>query len=78
MTEVVMPDLGQETEEATINKWFFEEGDPVEAGENLAEVTADSGTFQVPAPASGILMEIFFEEGDDAEVGEVIATIEPE
>ena len=77
MTEVVLPDLGEDVDEATINRWFFEEGDAVEEGENLLEITSDSGTFQVPAPVSGMLSEVFFEEGDDVEPGEVIATMEP-
>ena len=76
MTEVVMPEFGDQMEEATINRWFFEEGDAVERGDNLVEVTAEGGTFHVTAPVSGILEEIFFEEGDDVEVGEVVATIQ--
>ncbi len=78
MTEVVLPDLGEEVEEATINHWLFQEGDAVEEGQNLVEVTGDGGTIQVPSPVSGTLSEVFFEEGDDVEPGEVIATIEPE
>ena len=78
MKEVVMPDLGEDVEEGTINNWYFEEGDAVEAGDNLVEVTTDSGTINVPSPVSGVLDEVFFEEGDDVEVGEVIATIELE
>ena len=78
MTEVVMPDFGDEMEEATINNWFFEEGDSVEIGDNIVEVITEKGTFHVTAPAAGVLDEVFFEEGDDVEVGEVIATIEAE
>ncbi len=78
MKEVLMPDFGDEMEEATINKWYFEEGDAVEEGDNLVEVTGDGGTFQIAAPAAGILEEVFFEEGDDVEIGEVIATIQPD
>jgi 2-oxoglutarate dehydrogenase E2 component (dihydrolipoamide succinyltransferase) len=65
-------------EELTVNRWFFEEGDAVERGDNLLEVTAEGGTFNVTAPVAGILEEIFFEEGDDVEIGEVVATIQPD
>ncbi len=78
MTEVVLPEFTEDMEEGTIKQWFFEEGDAVEKGENLAEIQTEDGDFQVPSPVSGTLDEIFFEEGDDVEVGEVLATIEPE
>ena len=76
MKEVVMPDFGEDIEEATINNWNFEEGDAVEAGDNLVEVITEKGTFNVSAPVAGMLDEIFFEAGDDVQVGEVVATIE--
>ncbi len=78
MTEVVVPDFSEDIEEITVNNWYFEEGDAVQKGDNLVEVTTGSSTYQIAAPVSGIVSEIFFEEGDDVEVGEVIATIEPE
>ena len=78
MTEVLVPDFGEEVDEVTVNRWFFEEGDAVERGDNLVEVTAEGGTFHITAPVAGILEEIFFEEGDDIEIGEVVATIQPD
>lgn len=78
MKDVKLPELTEDMERAVISFWRFEEGDPVEEGDELVEVTVDSETFIVPCPYSGILNEIFFEEGDEVEVGEVIASIEEE
>lgn len=78
MKEVKLPELVEDMERAVISYWHFEEGDPVEEGDDLVEVTVDNETYNVPCPYSGILNEIFFEEGDEVEVGEVIATIEEE
>ncbi|MDP8262383.1 MAG: biotin/lipoyl-containing protein [Candidatus Ancaeobacter aquaticus] len=79
MVKVVLPDYDEQIEGATIAYWSFEEGDPIEKGEILAEVTGDdSESYKVPATVSGILTEIYFEEGDDVEVGELLAEIEEE
>lgn len=78
MKEVKLPELVEDLERAVISFWRFEEGDPVEEGDELVEITVNNETYTVPCPYSGILNEILFEEGDEVEVGEVIATIEEE
>lgn len=78
MKEVKLPELTEDLGRVVISYWHFEEGDPVEEGDDLVEVVADNETYNVPCPHSGILNEIFFEEGDEVEVGEVIATMEEE
>lgn len=78
MKDVKLPDLMEDMETAVISYWHIEEGDPVEEGDNLVEVTVDNEAYNVPSPISGILNEVFFEDGDEVEVGEIIATIEEE
>ncbi len=78
MKDVKMPELMEDVSSAVISFWRFEEGDPVEEGEELVEVTIDNETYTVPSPNSGILNEVFFDDGDEVEVGEIIATIEEE
>lgn len=78
MKEVRLPELFEDMERAIISYWHLEEGDPVEEGDNLVEITVNNETHNVPCPYSGILNEVFFEEGDEVEVGEIIATIEDE
>lgn len=78
MKEVTLPELVDGMKTAVISYWYVEEGDPVEEGQPLVEVTVDNESYDVISPVDGILNEVFFEEGDEVEVGETIATIEDE
>lgn len=76
MAEITLPELGEEVEEATVSYWMYQEGDEVEEGEDLVEMTTDKATFNVPCPVSGVVKEISVEEGDTAKVGQKLAVIE--
>ena len=78
MIEVHLEPLTDGMEEATINYWYYEEGDRVEEGNDLVEVISEAGTFRIPAPCSGILGEVYFPEGEAVSVGEVLCEIEEE
>lgn len=73
--EVVMPQMGESVVEATIIEWSKSVGDSVEEDETLLEISTDKVDSEVPAPASGILVEINAEADDTIEVGQVIAVI---
>ena len=75
---VVMPEIGEDIKEATVSFWHFEEGEHVNEGDDLVEMVTDKATFNVPAPASGVLTEIIANEGETAKVGDTIAVIEEE
>jgi pyruvate/2-oxoglutarate dehydrogenase complex dihydrolipoamide acyltransferase (E2) component len=76
MTKVVLPELGEGIEKATVSYWYFQEGGKVNEKDDLVELTTDKATFNVPSPCSGVLSEIFFKEGDVVNVGETLAVIE--
>lgn len=76
MTKVVLPELGEGIEKATLSYWYFREGERVNIKDDLVELTTDKATFNLPSPASGTLTEIFFREGDTVGVGETLALIE--
>ena len=78
MVEVVMPDLGEEFEEAKISFWLVEVGEHVDQGKDLVEVTTEKSTFNVPAPCAGVLTEIIAIEGESVPVGNAMARIEEE
>ena len=78
MIEVTLDPLANGMQEATINYWFHEEGDHVEEGNDLLEVTSEEGTFKIQAPFAGILGEVYFSEGETVSVGEVLCEIENE
>jgi pyruvate dehydrogenase E2 component (dihydrolipoamide acetyltransferase) len=76
MTKVVLPELGEGIEKATVSFWYFQEGEKVSEKDDLVELTTDKATFNLPSPCSGIISEIFFREGDTVNVGETLAIIE--
>jgi pyruvate dehydrogenase E2 component (dihydrolipoamide acetyltransferase) len=78
MQDILMPDLGQDIEEATISFWHVEEGQHVEEGMDLVEVTTDKSTFNVPVPCAGVITELIATEGETVQVGSTLARIEEE
>lgn len=75
MTKVILPELGEGIEKATVSYWYFKEGERVSEKNDLVELTTDKATFNLPSPCSGTLSEILFHEGDTINVGEVLAVI---
>jgi len=76
MTKVVLPELGEGIEKATVSYWYLKEGERVKERDDLVELTTDKATFNLPSPCTGIISEIMFREGDSVNVGEILAVIE--
>lgn len=74
-TEVTMPKLGFDMEEGAIASWLKQEGDPVAAGEVIAEVETDKATVEMEAPAGGVLLKILVEPGTFVPVNTAVAYI---
>ncbi|MEW2458680.1 2-oxoglutarate dehydrogenase, E2 component, dihydrolipoamide succinyltransferase [Streptomyces albus] len=74
-TDVVLPALGESVTEGTVTRWLKQVGDEVEADEPLLEVSTDKVDTEIPAPASGTLLEITVGEDETAEVGAKLAVI---
>ena len=73
--EVLMPKLGESVVEGTLSKWLKKVGDTVSEYEPLAEVSSDKVDTEIPAPASGVLLQILVEEGTTVHAGTPIAII---
>jgi len=63
-TPVEMPRPGITVEECLLVKWRVRKGEPVAAGQVIAEIETDKAGFEVEAPAAGILLETFAAEGE--------------
>jgi 2-oxoglutarate dehydrogenase E2 component (dihydrolipoamide succinyltransferase) len=70
-----VPRLGEGVEEVTVTNWLTAVGDPVNELEALLEVNTDKVDTEIPAPASGVLLQILLAEGVNAKVGDVLAVI---
>ncbi len=59
----------------SVVQWFKKEGDKVEKGEPVVEVLSEKVTYDVEAPADGVLLRILAEEGLDLPVDATLAFI---
>jgi 2-oxoglutarate decarboxylase len=73
--EVTLPAMGESVSEGTVLEWRKAEGDPVEVGETLVEVSTDKVDAEIPSPVAGTLVKILAPEGETVTVGAVIAEI---
>ena len=71
--EIQMPQMGESVTEGTILEWHKREGEFVEEGETVVEVSTDKIDAEVPAPASGTITKIVKGEDETIEVGGVLA-----
>jgi pyruvate/2-oxoglutarate dehydrogenase complex dihydrolipoamide acyltransferase (E2) component len=73
---IVMPQLGNEIEEAQVDAWLKSTGDKVTLGEQILTITTPKLTMEIEAPASGILKEIIVAADELATVGAILGVIE--
>ena len=74
-TPVILPALGESVTEGTVTRWLKKVGDMVSADEPLLEVSTDKVDTELPAPSSGMLLEIRVLEDETAEVGQTLGII---
>jgi pyruvate dehydrogenase E2 component (dihydrolipoamide acetyltransferase) len=73
--EVIMPKFGFTQEESQVVEWLVKDGDTVEAGDPLLEVTTDKVNMEVEAPATGVIRGIRVAAGEIVPVTAIIAYI---
>jgi 2-oxoglutarate dehydrogenase E1 component len=75
---VLLPDLGESVTEGVVVEWRKSQGDRVEAGETLLDVTTDKVDVEIPAPSAGRLARQVVQPGDVVAVGALLGEIETE
>lgn len=70
---VTMPKLSPTMEAGVIAKWHKKEGEKVESGDVLLEVTTDKATVEHAALDDGYLRKIIVQEGSSASINQAIA-----
>lgn len=56
--EIRVPQLPESVEDATVISWYKKPGDTVLQDENLLDLETDKVALEVPAPSSGVLVEV--------------------
>jgi 2-oxoglutarate dehydrogenase E2 component (dihydrolipoamide succinyltransferase) len=74
-TKVILPQLGESVDEATVSKWLVTEGDEVKEFDPLLEVNTDKVDSEIPSPITGTVLEILVSEGETVQAGTVLAYI---
>ena len=75
--QLLMPEMGESVTEGTVLEWHVAEGDSVEEGQTMVEVSTDKVDAEVPAPASGAVTKILVQPDETIEVGKPLAEIDP-
>ena len=73
--EITMPQLSDTMTEGTLVKWLVKEGDPIKAGQIVAEVETDKATMEMESFETGTLAQIVAKEGAKVAVGGTIAIV---
>ncbi|MFM1979212.1 MAG: Dihydrolipoyllysine-residue succinyltransferase component of 2-oxoglutarate dehydrogenase complex [Pseudomonadota bacterium] len=76
IVEVKVPQLSESVAEATLLQWKKKVGDAVTADEILIDVETDKVVLEVPAPSSGVLVEIVIADGATVLAEQLIARID--
>jgi pyruvate/2-oxoglutarate dehydrogenase complex dihydrolipoamide acyltransferase (E2) component len=74
--EIILPELGSSP--LKLSLWFADPGDAVFEGDRLVEILAGGATFDVPAPATGRLVERCALPDDPLIPGQVLGLVEVE
>ncbi len=75
-TNILMPALSPTMTEGTLARWLKKEGEPVQAGDVIAEIETDKATMEVEAVDEGVLGKILVGDGTEGvKVNQPIAVL---
>ena len=64
-TNILMPALSPTMTEGTLTRWLKKEGEPIKAGDVIAEIETDKATMEVEAVDEGVLGKILIGDGTE-------------
>lgn len=74
-TQVIMPQLGESVVEGTVTKWLKKPGEAVQEFEPLVEINTDKVDTEIPAPATGVVLQVLVPEGQTVRAGTLLAVL---
>jgi 2-oxoglutarate decarboxylase len=75
--QIQMPEMGESVTEGIVLEWHVAEGDFVNEGDTVVEVSTDKVDAEVPAPADGVITKLLVAVDDEVPVGAPLAEMEP-
>src|SRR5664279_542243 len=74
--QIQMPEMGESVTEGIVLEWHVAEGDFVNEGDTVVEVSTDKVDAEVPAPTSGVITKLIASVDDEVPVGAPLAEME--
>src|SRR5215207_1203899 len=74
--EIQMPEMGESVTEGIVLEWHVAEGDFVNEGDTVVEVSTDKVDAEVPAPVDGVITKLVAAVDDEVPVGAALAEME--
>jgi 2-oxoglutarate decarboxylase len=75
--QIQMPEMGESVTEGIVLEWHVAEGDFVNEGDTVVEVSTDKVDAEVPAPTDGTITRLIAQVDQEVPVGEPLAEMEP-
>ncbi len=75
--QIEMPEMGESVTEGIVLEWHVAEGDFVNEGDTVVEISTDKVDAEVPAPTAGVITKLLVAVDDEVPVGAPLAEMEP-
>jgi 2-oxoglutarate dehydrogenase E1 component len=75
--QIEMPEMGESVTEGIVLEWHVAEGDFVDEGDTVVEISTDKVDAEVPAPTAGVITKLLVAVDDEVPVGAPLAEMEP-
>ena len=75
--QIQMPEMGESVTEGIVLEWHVAEGDFVNEGDTVVEVSTDKVDAEVPAPTAGVITKLIASVDEEVPVGAPLAEMEP-
>ena len=75
--QIEMPEMGESVTEGIVLEWHVAEGDFVNEGDTVVEISTDKVDAEVPAPTAGVITKLLASVDDEVPVGAPLAEMEP-
>ena len=72
MSELRLPELGENIIQGTVTRILVKAGDAIKKGQNVLELETDKAVLEVPSSADGVVEEILVKNGAVVKVGQAI------